>query len=188
MPDTPRQLPPIIGITGRARSGKDTISQILRTHGFGAYPYAFAMPFKNMLKAIGVDLDDPEWEANKNTLVSIFNATPRKLLQTLGSDWGRNMIHPDIWVNLADIMFKRLGAGMVVADVRFENEAEWVLKNGGIIIRVTRNEADTPITHESEAGIPPELIFDTIENNGDLDELTAKVLTLMEGIHGREQK
>ena len=84
--------------------------------------------------------------------------TPRLLLQLLGTDCGRKIIHPNIWVNalFADYkpqdapyntlgdLFDDLKQGLaktpnwIITDVRFPNEAEAIKQRGGILIRVDR--------------------------------------------------
>jgi len=85
--------------------------------------------------------------------------TPRKLLQLLGTEAGRNIIHPNIWVNalFADYvcddcgqkecptdeedtgqMIHRSFPRWIITDVRFPNEVKAVKERGGIMIRVNR--------------------------------------------------
>lgn len=82
--------------------------------------------------------------------------TPRKLLQLLGTDCGREIIHPKIWVNalFADYTEAYRGlpseyeSGMksfpnwIITDVRFPNEAQAVKDRGGVVIRVNRNASE----------------------------------------------
>lgn len=84
--------------------------------------------------------------------------TPRKLLQLLGTECGRSIIHPNIWVNAlfsdydnnfhAKKFSVRQGfeepeyPNWIITDVRFPNEAQAIKDRGGIIIRVNR-EIDT---------------------------------------------
>lgn len=51
--------------------------------------------------------------------------SPRRILQLLGDEWARQMIHPDIWTMAARPHLERLlGAGkrIVINDARFEND------------------------------------------------------------------
>ena len=123
--DVPMRL---IGIAGQAQSGKNTLaSHLLSNLSDDWTQSAFADPIKNMLTAIGVDCSD---EA-KAVIDEAFDVTPRYMMQTLGTDWGRHMIGGEIWVKA----FARLNAGMcvVVPDVRFENEADLVREHGVLI-------------------------------------------------------
>ena len=74
-------------------------------------------------------------------------------MQTLGTEWGRELINPELWLILAKQRLLNFGPGMVIADVRFENEAEWVRSQGGRVIHIERPSAVAVEVHASEAGI-----------------------------------
>lgn len=105
----------LIGIAGPARAGKDTLASYMLDNLDGVWSRSsFADPLKEMLRAIGVDCSD-----DKKAVVSDdYGVTPRHMMQTLGTEWGREMIHGNIWVEA----FARLNAGkcVIVPDVRFE--------------------------------------------------------------------
>lgn len=170
---------PLIGIAGRARSGKDTVANFIIA-AVGGYRYGFADPIRAMLAAgLGVDMDDPYWRSRKEDTIPALGVSPRRLLQTLGTEWGREVINPDLWVILAHQRLLSSGPGMVLTDVRFENEAAWVRKHGGLIIHVLRSDAKNVEAHTSEAGIG---VLDTdaqILNNGTLEELQLSVRELL---------
>ena len=72
--------------------------------------------------------------------------TPRKILQLLGTDFGRNMIHPDVWINSLFVdyhsgikMSDYTESKWIITDSRFPNDVERVKSLGGICIRVNRN-------------------------------------------------
>ena len=143
---------PVIGLHGRARSGKDTVANFILSHR-GGYVYSFADPIRAMLVPLGIDMSDPYWQANKEAIIPALGASPRRLMQTLGTEWGRQLINPDFWLILAKQVLINYGPGMVVADVRFENEAEWVRSQGGRVIHIERPSAVAVEAHASEAGI-----------------------------------
>jgi dephospho-CoA kinase len=89
----------LIGVTGFARSGKDTVGQILvREHNY--VRFAFADPIKKMIAdMLEMPLHKLE-ELKDQQLVHLDGLTPRYLMQTLGTEWGRDMIHKDLWVRL----------------------------------------------------------------------------------------
>lgn len=89
--------------------------------------------------------------------ITLVKLTPRLLLQLLGTDCGRQIIHPNIWVNalMADYKESQLGQAKrrrkgktfpigyflpnwIITDVRFPNEAKAIKDKGGILIRVNR--------------------------------------------------
>ena len=163
--------PPIIGLTGKARSGKDTVANFLLA-AMGGYQYAFADPLRSMLYAgFGIDMNSPYWKDHKEDIIPAFGVSPRQMMQTLGTDWGRQMVNTDVWLLLAKNKLLAQGPGMIVTDVRFENEAAWVRKMGGRVIHVYREDTPTVAAHASEAGVT-RLPEDTaIYNAGTLDEL-----------------
>ena len=161
---------PLIGLAGRARSGKDTVAGFILA-ATGGYRYSFADPIRAMLKAIGVDLDDPYWLERKEDPIPILGASPRRLMQTLGTEWGRQQIHPNIWLLLAQQQLVIRGPGMVVTDIRFENEADWVRERGGKIIHVIRDDAPLVQTHSSEIGVARGKYDALLYNTGTLAEL-----------------
>lgn len=169
--------PPVIGITGRARSGKDTVASFLLA-AIGGYQYAFADPIRAMLQPLGIDMRDPYWQKHKEDVIPALGVSPRHLMQTLGTEWGRELIHPEIWLLLAKQRLLRMGPGMIISDVRFDNEAEWIRSIGGRIIHVRRKTATPVNQHVSENGVtldPTDLV---INNDGDLEDLQAQVRDL----------
>ena len=63
------------------------------------------------------------------------------------------MINPDLWLILAKQLLLNYGPGMVIADVRFENEATWVRAQGGRVLHIERPDNVAVESHASEAGI-----------------------------------
>lgn len=169
---------PLIGIAGRARSGKDTVANFIIA-AIGGYRYSFADPIRAMLAPLGVDMNDPYWQARKEDVIPALGVSPRRMMQTLGTEWGRNLINPDLWLVMAHQRLLRNGPGMVISDVRFENEAAWIRKHGGRIIHMIRPEAKAVEAHASEDGIE---MLDTdaqLFNNGTLEELQLTVRELL---------
>jgi hypothetical protein len=147
--------PPLIGIAGRARAGKSTAAELLLRLGVGKYPYSFADPLRAMLKVgLGIDLDNAYWQMRKEDPMPEFGGhSPRALMQTLGTEWGRERVHPQLWLTLAGKTLRQRGPGMIVADVRFDNEAEWIRQRGGLVLHIERGSAPPVRNHASEAGV-----------------------------------
>jgi len=182
----------LIGISGYAGSGKDLAANIIRylTDGcddymsFDDYMHQLFMPkfevvrFADNLKKcasiiLGCSLSELEDRRYKESNLGQewSNNSPRTLLQKLGADFGRNMIHPDIWVN-STIATYIPEKDWIVPDVRFENEADAIKNKGGVLIRLNRiTNADSTV-HESESALDNYFKFDyIIDNNGSIDEL-----------------
>lgn len=92
-------------------------------------------------------------EANKK--LPLIKLNPRKLLQLLGTECGREIIHPSIWVNSLFADYNQIPTnshtgGMqvnhfdyqfpswIITDLRFPNEAKAIKGKGGVLIRVNR--------------------------------------------------
>lgn len=158
----------LIGIAGPARAGKDTLaSYMLDNLGDDWTRSSFADPIKEMLGAIGVDCSDDK----KAVVGDDYGVTPRHMMQTLGTEWGRNLIDGDIWVRA----FARLNAGkcVIAPDVRFENEAALVREHGVLIHLVGRGGIEGNHASENALGFKPGDIV--IDNSRDLAWLYSQV-------------
>lgn len=116
----------------------------------------------------------------------------RKLLQWLGTDWGRDTIRQDIWVALwrADALeLERQGFIVVTDDCRFDNEAEAVREVGGLVVRIDaptiagRAVVTNGIAgHASEKGIRDNLVHHTIVNDSTLSAYQDKLINYFSSI------
>lgn len=170
----------IIALTGFIGAGKTEVAKIL-VRDYGYERVRFAGPLKAMLRALGcteAEVDGDQKEVPSDLLCGI---TPRTAMQTLGTEWGRNCIHPGLWVNA----WKHSIAGkakVVVDDCRFPNEAEAVRELGGAIWRVERPGVGAS-EHASES---QQLPMDTLlYNEGDLDILATKVREALAHLAGQ---
>jgi hypothetical protein len=158
----------LIGIAGQARSGKDTLASYMLDNLDGTWlRSSFADPLKAMLSVIGVDCSDDA----KAVIDDTYGATPRHMMQTLGTEWGRHMINGDIWVKA----FARLNAGkcVIVPDVRFENEADLVREHGVLIHLVGRGGIEGSHVSETPIAFKPGDIV--IDNSRDMAWLHGQV-------------
>lgn len=169
---------PLIGIAGRARSGKDTVANFI-VAAIGGYRYSFADPVRAMLAPLGVDMSDPYWQARKEEPIPALGVSPRRMMQTLGTEWGRQLINPDLWLIMAHQRLLQNGPGMIISDVRFDNEAAWIRKHGGRIIHVIRPDAKAVEAHASEDGIEMQDTDARLFNSGTLEELQLSVRELL---------
>lgn len=172
----------LIGLTGNAGHGKDTVRAMLEDQGFVGL--AFADPIRQMIRELldstGLDNAYMDERALKETAIPGLGVSYRRMAQTLGTEWGR-ALHPDIWLRLAAVFIDSCvdadttNTHFVISDVRFPNEAAWVRERGGAIWRVVRPGVDPVSAHASEAEIElitPDLVID---NSGDLDYLAERV-------------
>ena len=171
----------VIGITGRARSGKDTVAEMILAD-IGGYRYSLADPIRAMLKAgLGIDMADSYWIEHKEDPVPAFGGkSPRQMLQWLGTEWGRDLVDRNLWVTLAIQKLINSGRGMIVPDVRFENEGSWVRRHG-ILIHVVRRAVSAVAAHVSEDGVTIEPADYIIANDGSLEDLQLAVREILSG-------
>ena len=107
----------------------------------------------------------------------LVKLTPRLLLQILGTEAGREIIHPNIWCNALFGNYTK-ETNWIITDVRFPNEADAIKERGGILIRLTRTTpvAEEVAKHESETALDNYNKFDyIIDNRGTEEELYAQV-------------
>ena len=127
----------IVGLCGRAGSGKTTAAEALVARGFASI--SFAAPLKRMFAALDIapsPRDDPRvWRETPHPL--LCGNTPRQALQTLGTEWGRDCLGADFWVRIWAAEAAN-HAHVVADDVRFPNEAAAIRGAGGLVIRIDR--------------------------------------------------
>jgi len=179
-------------------SGKSTVANFLvQSHGFALL--SFASPIKSMTNVLLTEFGYSPDEAYHMTHVTKNAPVPelastidvRQLLQTLGTEWGRQCIHPDIWLRCWLSRYLVLSAdgatNIVVDDVRFENEASLISRLGGHLWKVERPNEASMSTHSSEGGLDHLRHFDDpsndysiafstiINNNNSIEDLHRKL-------------
>lgn len=174
----------ILGITGPMGCGKSTIREMI-TGCIPTVQLSFADTLKRMvslmLAEMGHDSSHPYTQDGKATTIPELGCTVREMLQTIGTQWGRQCVHPDLWVIIAMHRAQSYGADrgtVVFDDVRFENEAAGIRNAGGHIIHVV-DRGGVADAHESEQGISLTADDYVIENGGTLDETRAQVESLI---------
>lgn len=172
------EAPPIIGLLGRKRAGKDTAAaRLVEAHGFTRYAFADA------LKRLALDVDpivipiDTVWgSARLREVVERAGwegakeyREVRRTLQALGV--AVRSLDEDFWVRrvMSEISFS--GKPAVVTDVRFENEARAILAAGGRLVRVIRPGQDESDNHVSETELTDFPTFAQLINDTDIATL-----------------
>jgi hypothetical protein len=106
--------------------------------------------------------------------------TPRLVLQLLGTEGGREVIHPNIWVN-ATLGNLTDADRVIVTDVRFPNEVTGIKVRKGIVVRVIRPSKISTSTHPSETALNDFQDWDyVIVNDGTIEDLKRKVIAMLE--------
>lgn len=138
----------IIGVVGFIGSGKGTAADILvKKHGFTKL--SFADTVKDATAAIfgwqrhlleGDTDESRTWREAKDEWWSErfgYDFSPRLALQMMGTEAGRDVFHPDIWIHSLERKME-MYPNVVIADVRFPNEIKFIQNKGGFVVRVKR--------------------------------------------------
>ena len=201
----------IIGLVGFIGSGKGTVGDILEVHGFTKD--SFAKPLKDACSIMfgwpremleGDTEVSRKWREEPDSFWSEkfgYSFTPRLALQLMGTEAGRNVFHQDVWV--ISLLNRAKGKDVVVTDVRFKNEINYIQQNGGVIVRVRRGEEPDWywLAEDAAAGFSSAIMgmkdkgihqsewdwvgseFNyTIDNDGTVNELGNKVKELLQFI------
>ena len=157
----------LIAFCGLIGAGKSYAARhLVLKHGF--IRTRFAGPLKEMMKALGLNDSEIDGAAKELPCDKLGGKTPRHAMQTLGAQWGRDLIDPELWVNAwarEALGLMSDGWDVVVDDCRFLNEAGKVWLHGGKLIKIERSGLSQG-DHVSE--FMPFTTYDrVIENRGD---------------------
>lgn len=188
----------IIGLTGLARSGKDTVGDHL-VDEFGFTRVALADAIKNAALALDplvpdmdpadpTEGDFPTGHIRLSEYVAAFgweeaktNPEVRRTLQRLGSEAGWMTHGEDLWLRKAERTMSEVPGPVVITDIRMPHEAAWVRSLGGKLWRVQRPSTGLDAaqgTHISEAGGFE--VDRVVTNDGTLEQLYETVATLLD--------
>lgn len=184
----------IIGITGKIGAGKTTAADHLAVaHGFREVTFKATM-VEHLCKIFGVSSEMFTNSKHKETpQKKLYGHTPRYIMQKFGTDFCREMISQDIWLlpverRMYYLIEKEDAECIVVSDVRFDNEAEFIRNRGGEIWQIERRhydfasdtfEEEEAPSHSSELGILSGFIDHTIINKGSLSEFKNNIDNLV---------
>lgn len=183
-------LPPIIGLySASAGSGKSEVARIL-AYNWDYELVKFAAPLKGMarglLASMGFDVNEVEEMVEgdlKETVIPGFETvTPRRIMQTLGTDWGREAIDNDLWVTVAISKARKIieqGGRVVIDDCRFANEFDAIRAAGGSIYEVSRPNPSREMISRYEGNLTGFRFDGYIPNNGTLMDLRRVVISAL---------
>jgi len=165
----------IVALVGAAGCGKSTVAEILQ--GMGYHRLKFSQPLKDMLKAIGLTDEHTEGSLKEVPCDLLSGKTPRYAMQTLGTEWARDIMEKDFWLNLWRTQAQKYEK-LVVEDCRFGNEAGLVKSMGGNLWRINRLGYDFN-GHSSETEMEDLNCDCTINNYGNEADLRMMVIGLI---------
>jgi hypothetical protein len=142
----------LIALTGFAGSGKSTAAKhLVAAHGFTLVK--FAGPLKSMMRCLGMGDREIEGDLKEEPHRVLNYKTPRYAMQTLGTEWGREIIGQNLWVDVGMASAHAVldqGGSVVIDDCRFQNEADAVKRLDGEVIQITRPRVGLINEHVSE--------------------------------------
>jgi len=177
----------IIGMSGYARSGKDTVADFLvKNHGF--VKLSFATPMREALirldpmirigdrltVSLSQALSSMSWEDLKSVSPDV-----RPLMQKMGTEVGRQLIGENVWVDLA-MKEAEKHENVVFADCRFKNEAGAIWLRKGVLWRMERDGVGPTNGHISETDLDGAPAIVTLYNRYPLEELEGLVTQAFE--------
>jgi hypothetical protein len=192
----------LLGISGYAQAGKDTIAdRLCEVHGFERVAFADLLrrcaealdPIVGLHITPAIEIThagdltpqfiDPDAAVITYTqALAIYGYEESKsrfpefrgILQRLGTDVGRKLLDDNIWVD-ATLASLQDGVDYVITDARFTNEAQAIIDKGGLMVRVERDGTGPVNDHPSETALDDWFFDYTIQNNGTIEELNDKV-------------
>ena len=135
----------LIGLCGLEGSGKSTVANYLETKGYKHL--SFASHLKDVVAVLyGWDRKMLEGDTSlsrewRETIDPYWNITPRKALKQTGTDFARDMISKDFWLNRISKEIKDKNyQKVVISDARFLNELKWISNSNGTLLEIQRGE------------------------------------------------
>lgn len=200
---TYHDYPVLIGLGGRKTAGKDAVADVL-AHASDVVKIGMS----DALHDIALTLDpwirttvaerlrlrlpifriyfryaDLDTRLGYVALKTVAGA--RAMLQTLGTEVGREKISLTLWTDMTSrAVAEHLAAGtsVVVTGIRFPNEL-WMIRDlGGISLWVDRPGLSTDDAHASEGSVDATDFDVVLTNGGSLDDLRVTALLTVEAI------
>lgn len=181
----------IIGLSGYARSGKDTIAEFL-VEKYGFTRLAFADPMREALIRL-----NPKITVNGINGVYLASVVPklgwdnlkevspdvRELLQRMGTEVGREMFGEHFWIDYLMNKALEIKNNIVISDVRYLNEINAIKMWNGQVWRVNRPKVGPANDHSSEQEVDLYKDYDVIINNdSSIEDLFSELTPLLEQI------
>jgi hypothetical protein len=168
----------IVGIAGNIGAGKTLAASMIP----GAFALQWADPiYRGLAALLGISEDALRDRTNKERTLEVAGVqlVPRQLLQTLGTEWGRDLIHPDLWVRLTMARIEAEAAAgrrtFAICGTRFHNEVAAIRAAGGQVWWIERPGTATG-GHTSDLRLSRRSCDRVIENDGTVEILRRRVV------------
>lgn len=164
--------------------GKSTIANYL-VEKYNFKRLILAKTLKDMgivlLKSLNISEERTKYytETAKEEIIPELGVSWRWICQSLGTEWGRRLINPDIWLKTTEVQMLG-GENFICDDTRFLNEANFYKELGFIMVKVVKPDVPIVRNHASEGELD-DFEFDyTIVNNGTIEDLHNKIDKLLQ--------
>lgn len=175
----------IVGFIGRRRSGKDTAAFALMQAGYAGLKFAGALKamLDTYLEYTGMPEDARrlaiEGSYKEVGLDKLQGKSTRFAMQTLGTEWGRNLIGENLWVDAAIARAKQFEK-VVFTDVRFPNEVAALQGIGATLIKIERPDLDCDFADVHVSEDLDNLFYNfKIVNDGTIEKLQDEVKSVL---------
>ena len=157
------------------RSGKDTLAKALTDDGWARLAFADELK-RDLLRIVGSAMCDnpPSCEWDVSELAPYFDGEKKVVMRPLMVEYGRTLraIDPGHWIRRAQVSLARkidtagpALQGVVITDLRYADEAEWVRRLGGGVGYVHRFGISAANDEERDSldAFSPECAFSNLE-------------------------
>lgn len=189
----------LIGIHGKPRAGKDALCN----HLCSKYKLLRHGPSVHVKDATAAMFNVPrsyfDDDSMKDKVDEFWGISYREMAQKVGKESSRDVFGNDFWMRHVERKIKDVAdqkvfvlrhlnpdysvnktipyEGIVLADIRYANEVEWVKAHGGVVIFVERK--NRPLAqnegHPAEHGLDPNLADITVHNDSTIHALELSI-------------
>ncbi len=188
-------MPFLIGIHGDIGSGKDTLAAFMKEHADDNQRPCF---IKGMAHSLRMEVAEflsthlPQAHPAYGDIKKCFQLLEdrdtkeqfRGLMRWWGTEYRRMLFGQQYWVDqhwswaqyMASIEQHPI---IIVPDVRFPNEANYITDNGGVVLEIVRPELLADKSHVSDTGLADYRFHGTLLNDLGLEELKLSAWKLL---------
>ena len=161
----------IIGLYGPQRVGKSTVAAEIPNISMYSYRrMSFASTIRDMMQPLLPTEMLTSFSDKEKPIEALGGKSVREAMILLGTAWGRELIHQDIWVNaLFNKAEERKYEYIVIDDLRMNNEMEEIKRRGGIIVRLHRTGVVPVQNHITELEWPKWTPDFEVQNNNPVE-------------------
>lgn len=197
----------LVGVHGKPHSGKDTIADyIISKYNFCKYGPSVRVKM-TAATMFDVPLDCFVDQNKKETIDPFWGISYREMAQKVGKESSRDVFGDDIWMRHVEKIINKFEScnntlfddrletlkiitGIVLADIRYDTEAQWIHDHGGYVIITKRDTAKRGYvaneSHPVEHGIDDTFGDYIIDNDETIEDLYKKVDTIVKDIYVTE--